>query len=219
VDATSTALWLADWRRRVADLYADVRAFATEDPVAAWRHWVDVREALFREHPMSPLPRERRSTFRARHFPYDPGLRFEATVEPARASGSTNGGDASPPGEVLLPSSGPDRVALVRAGTLVVPFSSGTRRLPLLRFDDYAGGLLAAFGDATNGGATYGAGRYILDTAKGADLGGDPAAGTLVLDFNFAFHPSCAWDPRWACPLAPPEARLDLAIEGGEQLS
>ena len=75
----------------------------------------------------------------------------------------------------------------------------------------YAGGLFIPFRDATNGTETYGAGRYLVDAAKSADLGGDPAAGTLILDFNFAFQPSCAFDPRWACPLAPPENRLDIA--------
>ena len=53
---------------------------------------------------------------------------------------------------------------------------------------------------------------------KGADLGGDPAAGTLVVDLNFAFQPSCAFDPKWACPLAPPENRLAARIEAGERL-
>ena len=62
-----------------------------------------------------------------------------------------------------------------------------------------------------------GAGRYLLDTAKGADLG-ITAGGALVLDFNFAYQPSCAFDPRWACPLAPPEARLAISIEAGERI-
>ena len=82
----------------------------------------------------------------------------------------------------------------------------------------YAGGLFLPFRDGTSGEATYGAGRYVLDTAKGADLGGDPAAGTLVVDLNFAFQPSCAFDPKWACPLAPPENRLGARIEAGERL-
>ena len=51
---------------------------------------------------------------------------------------------------------------------------------------------------------TYGGGRYLIDTVKGADLGFDGAEGTVVLDFNFAFNPSCSYDPSWACPLAPP---------------
>ena len=81
----------------------------------------------------------------------------------------------------------------------------------------YAGGLFIPFRDATNGSETYGAGRYLVDGAKSADLGGDPAQGTIIIDFNFAFQPSCAFDPRWACPLAPPENRLDLAIRAGER--
>ena len=51
----------------------------------------------------------------------------------------------------------------------------------------YAGGLFIPFRDATNGTETYGAGRYLVDAAKSADLGGDPATGTLIIDFNFAY--------------------------------
>jgi uncharacterized protein (DUF1684 family) len=83
----------------------------------------------------------------------------------------------------------------------------------------YAGGLFLPFRDATNGTETYGAGRYLLDTAKSADLGGGSEPGSLVLDFNFAFHPSCAFDPKWSCPLAPPENRVDVRIEAGERLA
>ena len=54
-----------------------------------------------------------------------------------------------------------------------------------------------------------------IDSAKSADLGGDPATGTLIIDFNFAFQPSCAFDPRWACPLAPPENRFEIADPRG----
>ncbi len=54
-----------------------------------------------------------------------------------------------------------------------------------------------------------------LDTVKGADLGATPG-GELVLDLNFAYNPSCAYDARWACPLAPPGNRLALAVRVGE---
>jgi hypothetical protein len=54
----------------------------------------------------------------------------------------------------------------------------------------------------------------LLDTIKGADLGG--VDGRPVLDFHFGHHPSCTHDPRWTCPLAPPENRLDAAVEAGE---
>jgi uncharacterized protein (DUF1684 family) len=56
----------------------------------------------------------------------------------------------------------------------------------------------------------------LLDTAKGADLGVDGDG--LVVDFNFAYHPSCAFDPRWTCPLAPTENRLPLEVRAGERL-
>jgi uncharacterized protein len=103
-------------------------------------------------------------------------------------------------------------------GHVEVPFASGPRRLGVFWMAGYAGGLFIPFRDATNGMETYAAGRYLVDAAKSADLGGDPARGTLTLDFNFAYQPSCAFDPKWACPLAPPENHLDLPIRAGERL-
>jgi hypothetical protein len=85
--------------------------------------------------------------------------------------------------------------------------------------EGYSGGLFLPFRDATSGAETYAAGRYLLDTAKSADLGGDPERGSLILDFNFAYQPSCAFDPQWACPLAPPENRLDVPIRAGERIA
>jgi uncharacterized protein (DUF1684 family) len=204
--------WLADWRRQVSALYAEVRAIATTDPAVAHRHWREVRERLFRDHPQSPVPGEARAGFAARHFEYDPALRFAVALEPA------------PPVEpgalaLELPNSGQDDLAFSRLGRVEIPFREGGRHLSVFWMAGYAGGLFIPFRDATNGHETYGAGRYLIDAAKSADLGGDPASGTLILDFNFAFQPSCAFDPRWACPLAPPENRLDLAIRAGERLT
>ena len=204
-------LWLADWRRRVAELYAHVRATAASGPEAAWDAWRTEREALYRGHPQSPVPAPERGAFRARHWPYDPALRFVVGIE-AQPAGALAGP------ALALPNSGEDSLAFRRVGRLALPLATGPRRLALYWMEGYSGGLFLPFRDATNGEATYGAGRYVLDTAKGADLGGDPAAGTLVVDLNFAFHPSCAFDPRWACPLAPPENRLDVAVEAGERL-
>ena len=85
--------------------------------------------------------------------------------------------------------------------------------------EGYAGGLFVPFRDATSGSATYAAGRYLLDTVKGADLGGDAQRNELLLDFNLAYHPSCAYDPKWNCPLAPPDSRLAVAVMAGERLS
>ena len=239
-DPTET-LELADWRRRVADLYAEVRRSTTTDREAALALWRATRERLFREHPQSPVPAAKRDAFRARHYPVDLAMRFEVAVEaddPAvagavgtmiAASPLNYGTDATPPRSaglatatplaMQLPVSAGGTMAMRRIGHVEIPFPAGARRLGVFWMSGYAGGLFVPFRDATNGTETYGAGRYLLDAAKSADLGGDAARGTLVLDFNFAFHPSCAFDPKWACPLAPPENRLDIPIRAGERLA
>ena len=205
-------LTLADWRRRVAELYAEVRAMAASDPAVGLAHFRAQREWLLREHPQSPVPAADRAAFRSHHFDHDPRLRFEAIVEPA------------PPPEpgalpLELPNSGADVIAFRRLGTVRLPFPEGERALSVFWMTGYAGGLFIPFRDATNGTETYGAGRYLVDAAKSADLGTNPATGALILDFNFACQPSCAFEPKWACPLAPPENRLDLAVRAGERLA
>jgi len=70
--------------------------------------------------------------------------------------------------------------------------------------------------DATSGRETYGGGRYLWDSAKGADLGMNGDA--LVLDFNYAYHPSCVQDSIWSCPLAPQENWLPVPIDAGERM-
>ena len=170
------------------------------------------------------MPADQRSSFRAQHFPHEPSLRFEVAVVPdeARAAVAPMGGGLIGLGASLamdLPVSAGGTMAFSRIGHVEVPFASGTappRRLldgGLCRW-----GLFMPFRDATSGTETYAAGRYLLDSAKSADLGGDPGRGTLILDFNFAFQPSCAFDPKWACPLAPPENHLDIPIRAGERL-
>jgi uncharacterized protein (DUF1684 family) len=82
----------------------------------------------------------------------------------------------------------------------------------------YAGGLFVPFRDATSGQETYGGGRYLLDTIKSADFGSQVDPASVVLDFNYAYHPSCAYDPRWVCPLAAPDSRVPIPIRAGERL-
>ena len=205
-------LTLADWRRRVAALYVDVRAMAANDPAVALGHWRTVRESLFREHPQSPVPAAERSGFRARHFDHDPRLRFTVPVQPA---------PVDDPGALALelPNSGSDSLSFKRIGVVRLPFPDGEQSLSVFWLAGYAGGLFIPFRDATNGTQTYGAGRYLVDAAKSHDLGKDEATGELILDFNFATQPSCAFDPKWACPLAPPENRLDIEVRAGERLT
>jgi uncharacterized protein len=206
-------LTLADWRRRVAALYVEVRSMAASDPAVALAHWRVNREWLFREHPQSPLPVEQRADFRARHFDHDPRLRFIVAVEPAPPPDP-----AATALAVELPNSGSDTLSFRRIGVVRLPFPEGERRLSVFWLAGYAGGLFIPFRDATNGTETYGAGRYLLDAAKSHDLGTDDD-GRLILDFNFVTQPSCAFDPKWACPLAPPENRLDIEVRAGERVA
>jgi uncharacterized protein (DUF1684 family) len=188
---------LLDWRRRTFALYAAARAAA--DPVEGWRAWRAGRDEMFATHPQSPVaewPAFPGLPFAA----YDESLRFVARVlgaEPAQLDVATSDGV----------------VTLHRVGRLDLPVG----RLDAWWVGGYGGGLFLPFADATNGAATYGGGRYLLDTVKGADLGGD--GGRLVVDFNFAYHPSCRYSPRWSCPLAPPGNRLAVPVEAGELMS
>jgi uncharacterized protein (DUF1684 family) len=192
-------LSLLDWRRQVAALYAAVRQ--TEDARAGLEVFRAGRDRLFREHPDSPIPADQRSAFSGcPWWDYEPDLRFVADV-------------VDRPEERLVVHSGTgEPFTLVRLGAVELPIGT----LDVHWIDVYGGGVFLPFADATSGKETYGAGRYLLDTVKGADLGGQGRQ--LVLDFNFAYHPSCAYDPRWSCPLAPPGNRLDVPVTAGERL-
>jgi len=197
------SLSLLDYRRRVAGLYAAARAAGAGE--AGWRAWRAARDDLFRTHPQSPIPPDRRPGFPGLgYFPYDPALRFVAPVMPARG------------GRVALPHSGDGTTPGRAFGAAAVTIDGRQVTMTLFRLDQYGDAVFVPFRDTTNGSETYGGGRYLLDTAKGADLGGDDHS--IVLDFNYAFHPSCVHDPRWSCPLAPPENRLPVAVRGGERL-
>jgi uncharacterized protein len=203
--SASDLLDLFGWRRTVADLYAEVRRIAARDPREAWDGWRVGRDRLFREHPQSPIPASRRSAFDGMgYFPYDPTYRVLGETE------ATAGEHFDVAG------SNESTYGFTRFATVGFELLGEPRTLGCYWLDGYAGGLFVSFRDATSGRETYGAGRYLLDTAKGADLGAGPD-GLLVLDFNFAYNPSCSYDPRWVCPLAPPENRLPVRIEAGER--
>lgn len=85
----------------------------------------------------------------------------------------------------------------------------------------YGGGLFLPFRDATSSKETYGGGRYLFDTVKNTDgLALELTAGSpdIAIDFNFAYNPSCAYDARWACPLAPRENWLPVPVRAGEKV-
>jgi uncharacterized protein (DUF1684 family) len=201
-DGGRLALW--DWRRRVAQLYAEVRA--EHDPTVGWWRWRETRDRLFREHPQSPLEPAERARFRGLAYgDYDPRLRFAVALNPADER-VTARFDAGGDGLLTLTS-------FARTEGLGPALGS---ELLLFWIEGYAGSVFLPFTDASTGKTSYGAGRYLLDTLKGADLGSDPH-GRCILDFNFAYNPSCAYSPRWACPLSPAENTLPATIEAGER--
>ncbi len=188
-------LAVAAWRREVHALYAAVRA--EPDPATAHAAWVAGRAAMFATHPASA----RQPGQELRHAAYDPDFRFVVPVEPA-------------PPQAWAPQTGSDGVApFERIGRFELP---GLGSLDVWWLASYGGSVFVPLRDATAGPTTYGAGRYVLDTVKGADLG--RVRHDWVVDLNFAYNPSCAYDPAWACPLAPAGNRLTAEVPAGELL-
>ena len=203
-DAPSTQAYLdlVDWRRRVGDLYR----IAGPDAVQRFRRG---RDELFRTHPQSPIEPEDRDAFAGLHyFDVDASFRVQARVEPSDRS------------ELVIDTGGEDgAVRYRRAGKLVFELEGRSCQLTVLSLVQYAGGLFVPFRDATSGRETYGGGRYLFDTAKDTDglvFEINPGSDEVVIDFNYAYNASCAYSPRWACPLAPPENHLRVAIRAGE---
>jgi uncharacterized protein len=193
---------LLDWRRRVAAIYAEVRA--TPDARAAHQAWQEGRNELLATHPQSPIPAAEREKFDGVPVAdYDPGLRFTAQVdtdvEAARIEMAT-GTDGVVPFE--------------RAGVVHL---DGVGDLDVWWLASYGGGIFVPVRDTRSDGLTFPGGRYVIDTVKGADLGGDD--GVLVVDLNFAYNPSCAYDPAWACPVAPAGNTIAMPVNAGELMA
>lgn len=193
---------LIDWRRSVGDLYRIGGADALEK-------FREGRDRLFKSHPQSPIEPEERATFIGLHyFPQDLAYRVHARMEPADGS------------ELLIDTGGEDgAVRYRRAGVLVFRLAGEPCKLTVLSLVQYAGGLFVPFKDTTAPQQTYGAGRYLFDTAKDTDglvLQITPGSPDVVIDFNYAYNASCAYSPRWACPLAPLENFLRVPVTAGE---
>jgi uncharacterized protein (DUF1684 family) len=198
-------LELLDWRRRVAELFAELRRKPPDAETLAW--FRSAKDGLFRDHPQSPIPIDERSNFGGlAYWPYDANARvlagFTETLSESPEATFNRG----------------EEIAFRRIGTLGFDLYGQHLTLAAFWIVGYAGGLFVPFKDQTSGHETYGAGRYVLDTIKSADLGSDAETATAILDFNYAYHPSCAYDPVWVCPLAPPDSRLAIPVRAGERL-
>lgn len=205
--ATARAdLELADWRRRVGDLYR----LQGEGALPGWRQG---RDRLFASHPQSPIAPADRPAFRGLpYFDPDPRYRIRCHLEAARPGNDwldidTNGEDGV--------------IHYRRSGLLRFELRGVQCELTVFAMSGYGGGLFLPFRDATSGRETYGGGRYLFDTVKNTDglsLEMTPGSIEVTIDFNYAYNPSCAYDDRWACPLAPRENWLSVPIRAGEKV-
>jgi uncharacterized protein (DUF1684 family) len=197
-------LSLTDWRRRVTALYGDLRA-ASGDCAGVARRFRAERDRLFKEHPATPLLPQQQAGFAGlAYYPYDPAWRVLAQIKPL------------PHGETFEADLGDEgHLRFADAARVHFQIHGETASLAVYWLLGYGGGLWLPFADASNGHTTYGGGRYLLDTIKGADLG--TCDGRLILDFNYAYNPSCAYNPRWLCPLAPHANTLAFAVTAGER--
>jgi uncharacterized protein (DUF1684 family) len=197
-------LSLAEWRRRVGEMYAAARAAAEADQPAALARFRAERDQLFEYHVQSPLdPAQRVSFTGLAYYAYQASWRVVGRIDPDVPRQTFH---------IELPADGD--FYYTRIGQVHFTVQGVEAQLSLFWVEGYGGGLFLPFKDQTNGQSSYGGGRYLYDTIKGADLGAYPDR--IILDFNYAYNPSCAYSPQWVCPLSPPENSLAFAVEAGE---
>ena len=97
-----------------------------------------------------------------------------------------------------------------QANAGAIEFERGGRTWRLEALGEPGRSLFVIFADRTSGRGSYAAGRYI-------DLDAPDGKSQVVIDFNRAYNPPCAFTPFATCPLPPPENRLDLPVEAGEK--
>ncbi len=207
----SDYLDLYDYRCRVADMYRMRRqaTLAGEDATSVLQRFREARNELFVKHSQSALDIEQKRKFQGlRYFLYNPAMCVEADidtgVEPVQLSVAMNAEES---------------MTMTTVGRLHFTLEGVRVALSLYWLNIYGGGLFLPFRDTTSPAESYGGGRYLFDTIKGSDfLASTDASGIerILLDFNYAYNPSCAYNDRWVCPLAPVENRLSIPIRAGE---
>ena len=207
----SDYLDLFDYRTRVAEMYRKRRqsSLAGEDAASVVQRFREFRDELFAKHLQSALDQEQKQKFqRLRYFPYNPAMcvaaDIERNVEPQVLSVAMNAEET---------------MTMTAVGRLHFALEGVKVALTLYWLNIYGGGLFLPFRDTTSPAESYGGGRYLFDTIKGSDFLPVPDASInerILLDFNYAYNPSCAYNDRWVCPLAPIENRLKVPVRAGE---
>ena len=157
------------------------------------------KDAFFKSGDGSPLTPEQRRAFHAlNYYAENPALSLVIQPEVQRELETV---------EIELSAGEP--TDYVRWAKIPFVVAGEAAKLSVFK-DEETGAIFLPFADATaRGGETYGGGRY-LEVEELED-------GRLLVDFNYAYNPYCAYNDRWACPLPPPENRLTVRIEAGER--
>ena len=207
----SDYLDLYDYRTRVAEMYRKRRqaALAGEHAESILQRFRESKDELFAKHSQSALDQEQKQQFQGlRYFPYNPAMCVEADIE----------SDVEP--QLLFVSMNvQETMTMTTVARLHFTLEDVKVALSLYWLNIYGGGLFLPFRDTTSPAVSYGGGRYLFDTIKGSDflpVPGSSGDKRILLDFNYAYNPSCAYNDRWVCPLAPFENRLKVPVRAGE---
>lgn len=162
------------------------------------------KDRFFASYPDSPLLPVQRMNFKGlRYYRPDIDYRVTAVFTPAKSTGTF----------LIQTSSGPARVYVV-LGRL--DFSLKGRKLSLTAYQEkdllakHPDSLFVPFSDLTSAKQTYGGGRYLDVKSKGS------GSQQVVLDFNLAFNPYCAYNHNYSCPIPPSANHLPVAVKAGE---
>lgn len=155
------------------------------------------KDHFFKTDRQSPLTAEQKRQFNGlSYFPENPDLRFELPIEEFP--------EKTP---VQMQTSTGDVQTYRRYGKIRFPIDGQQAELTLYADEN---GFFLPFADSLAGVETYGAGRYL----EPEDLPDDK----VLVDFNLAYNPYCAYNENWSCPLTPAENRLKLPVRAGEKL-
>ena len=158
-----------------------------------------LKDKFFKTNPQSPLTDEQRDNFGGlNYFPENPAWRFELALErfdkPHLTALQTNRGTIQ---------------EYYQLGQVRFSVKGENATLQVYEPVDDPGNLFLPFVDATAPFETYGAGRYLEPELIGEDK--------LLVDFNLAYNPYCAYNNEWSCPFPPLANRLKVRIEAGEK--
>ena len=159
------------------------------------------KDAFFHDHPRSPLTTEQRASFEGlAYFPEDEGFVMRVPLE-------TDGIDRDEP--IAMQTTTGGQQVYRRAGFVRFEVDGEPAQVTLFASPGMHE-LFLPFRDRTSGSETYGAGRYLEVEPPDPD-------GEVVVDFNLAYNPYCAYNPEWSCPIPPGENWLAVPIRSGER--